>query len=78
MPPSVEFKILFFFRKYFLVFNLVLVLLLSSHAKCALSDPGHVPVPESRIDFSDTSSLQNREDDWTICQVLEKKAENEF
>jgi len=54
-----------------IVFNLVLVLLLSSHAKCALSDPGHVPVPESRIDFSDTSSLQNREDDWTICQRCE-------
>ena len=46
-----------------------MILLISSHAKCALSDPGHVPVPEARIDFSDTNSLQTREDDWTVCQV---------
>lgn len=53
------------------VFNIVLILLISSHAKCALTDPGHVPVPEARIDFSDTNSLQAREDDWTVCQRCE-------
>lgn len=53
------------------LFNVVLILLISSHAKCALSDPGHVPVPEARIDFSDTNSLQTREDDWTVCQRCE-------
>jgi ribosomal protein L40E len=53
------------------VFNGALILLIYSHLKCSLSDPGHVPVPEARIDFSDTNLLQQREDDWTICQRCE-------
>ena len=53
-----------------IVFNCALVMVLLSHAKATLSDPGYVPLPEARIDFSDRDALQGREDDWTICQVL--------
>ena len=51
------------------VFNVGLALVLISHARASLSDPGRVPMPEARIDFSDRDALQDREDNWTICQV---------
>ena len=34
-----------------------------------LNDPGYVPVPDVKIDFSDTGSRKVRDDDWTVCQV---------
>ena len=52
-----------------IVFNVAIVMILLSHAKATLSDPGYVPLPEARIDFSDRDALQGRVDDWTICQV---------
>lgn len=53
------------------IFNLGLILILVSHARASLSDPGRVPLPDARIDFSDRDSLQDREDHWTICQRCE-------
>jgi len=53
-----------------IVFNVGVGLIIISHAKAALSDPGHVPLPDARIDFSDRDSLQEREDNWTICQGI--------
>jgi ribosomal protein L40E len=53
------------------IFNLGVGLIVISHAKAALTDPGHVPLPDARIDFSDRDSLQEREDNWTICQRCE-------
>jgi len=54
-----------------IVFNVAIVMILLSHAKATLSDPGYVPLPEARIDFSDRDALQGRVDDWTICQRCE-------
>lgn len=34
-----------------------------------ITDPGYVPVPDVKIDFSDTGSRKIRDDDWTVCQV---------
>ena len=35
-----------------------------------ITDPGYVPVPDVKIDFSDTGSRKIRDDDWTVCQVI--------
>jgi len=51
----------------FAVFSLGLV---ASHIQCMITDPGYVPVPDVKIDFSDTGSRKIRDDDWTVCQVL--------
>lgn len=59
-----------------IIFNLSLAMVLISHAKATLSDPGYVPLPEARIDFSDRDSLQGRDDDWSICQVVRKTLAN--
>lgn len=60
-------------------FNTLLLLLLMSHLKAACSDPGVVPLPQSRMDFSDihtgSGSGANDEcderDEWTVCTRCE-------
>ena len=59
-------------------FNLVVVLLLTSHARAVFSDPGIVPLPAHPIDFSDNhiadgkhSAIPPPDDDWTICTRCE-------
>jgi len=52
------------------LFNTVIFLLFLSHARAVLSDPGIVPLPKHRIDFSDSHSEGGRiapKEDWTIC-----------
>jgi len=58
-----------------LSFNTVVFLLLMAHARAVFSDPGVVPLPAHRVDFSDvhtanaaTNGGQDPPDeDWTIC-----------
>jgi len=49
------------------VFNTIIFLLILSHARAMLSDPGIVPYPESRIDFSDLHSDGCSDDGWSVC-----------
>ena len=60
---------------HIVVFNVIIILLFTSHSRAVFSDPGIVPLPSNRIDFSDlhskssdeTSALQPPDEDWTIC-----------
>ena len=60
---------------HIMVFNIIIILLFISHFRAVLSDPGIVPLPSNRIDFSDLHSKSNEElsasqppdEDWTIC-----------
>nr|XP_025967324.1 palmitoyltransferase ZDHHC3-like isoform X2 [Dromaius novaehollandiae] len=53
-------------------FNLVVLLLLASHGRAVLADPGVVPLPATAIDFSDLRSGAPRSDeDWTVCNRCE-------
>lgn len=60
-----------------LLFNSLALLLAISHLKASFSDPGVVPLPQSRVDFSDmhTEGQENKFDDdkknWTVCRVCE-------
>ena len=38
------------------VFNIIVFLLFMSHTRAVFSDPGIVPLPQHRIDFSDLHS----------------------
>jgi len=62
------------------IFNILLFLLLYSHSKAMTADPGIVPLPATRIDFSDLRSAVHRSgsdsdvsqrsfvgEDWTVC-----------
>jgi len=50
------------------VFNTVVFLAVLSHLRAVLSDPGVVPLPTARIDFSDVhSGPQSDEGEKTIC-----------
>ncbi|CBY32299.1 unnamed protein product [Oikopleura dioica] len=62
LPTALTFCIIF------AVFSLGLV---ASHIQCMITDPGYVPVPDVKIDFSDTGSRKIRDDDWTVCQRCE-------
>jgi palmitoyltransferase ZDHHC3/7/25 len=44
-----------------------------SHLKAVFLDPGHVPLPTTRLDFSDIHSDKNgyEKDDWTVCTRCE-------
>ncbi|XP_026684709.1 palmitoyltransferase ZDHHC3 isoform X2 [Diaphorina citri] len=59
-----------------LIFNTLVFLLSYAHFKAMLSDPGAVPLPKTRVDFSDihtgelSAMLQNK-DDWTVCTRCE-------
>lgn len=58
-----------------LAFNVVVLLLTISHLKAVCSDPGVVPLPQSRMDFSDmhTENAEGKPgdcdeiDNWTVC-----------
>ncbi|XP_012257947.2 palmitoyltransferase ZDHHC3-A [Athalia rosae] len=57
-------------------FNTVVLLLVMSHLKAVCSDPGVVPLPQTRMDFSDIHTGGNRDDfderdDWTVCTRCE-------
>lgn len=47
-------------------------MLTMAHLKAVLSDPGKVPLPQSRLDFSDLHSLQTSKktdmerEEWTV------------
>jgi hypothetical protein len=43
-----------------------------------ITDPGYVPVPEVKIDFSDTGSRKIRDDDWTVCPVDNRQRFHRF
>jgi len=58
------------------IFNTLVFLLVFSHFKASFSDPGHVPIPEVSVDFSETrrSSRKKRgksNDEWTTCKYCE-------
>jgi len=56
-------------------FNTIVFLLFISHGKAVFSDPGIVPLPQHRIDFSDDhgggGSVTAPREDWTICTKCE-------
>lgn len=55
-------------------FNSVVFLLVMSHLKAVLSDPGTVPLPQSRLDFSDLHSNHkngHEKEEWTVCSRCE-------
>ncbi len=57
-----------------LLFNVVVFLLLMAHSRAVFSDPGVVPLPQHRVDFSDAHSgkdLDPPQEDWTICTKCE-------
>ena len=59
------------------IFNTVILLLTMSHLKAVLSDPGLVPLPQIRMDFSDMHAGSSEgedydeRDDWTVCTKCE-------
>ncbi|XP_076323475.1 DNZDHHC/NEW1 zinc finger protein 11 isoform X2 [Tachypleus tridentatus] len=57
-----------------LVFNIILFLLLMSHMRAVISDPGAVPLPENSLDFSDVHAGNKtllEKEDWTVCSRCE-------
>lgn len=59
-----------------LIFNFLLFLIIYSHLKASLGDPGCVPFPEVAVDFSEArrSSRKRKDvtnDDWTMCKFCE-------
>ncbi|KAM7354159.1 DNZDHHC/NEW1 zinc finger protein 11 [Cochliomyia hominivorax] len=59
------------------LFNTVVFLLGLSHLKAVLSDPGTVPLPANRLDFSDLHTVGknngtgNGHNEWTVCTRCE-------
>jgi len=67
---------------HIIAFNVIVLMLFTSHARAVFSDPGIVPLPSNRIDFSDLHSSneageplqgtqQPPDEDWTICTRCE-------
>lgn len=60
-------------------FNTIVFMLFMAHTRAVFSDPGIVPLPPHRIDFSDLHSKSKEElqaqpppdEDWTICTRCE-------
>lgn len=47
-----------------------------AHLKAAFCDPGTVPLPQNRLDFSDLHARKNSyydddDEDWTVCTRCE-------
>lgn len=45
-----------------------------AHLKAVLSDPGTVPLPQSRLDFSDLHANDQddkNQEEWTVCTRCE-------
>lgn len=60
------------------LFNTLVLLLVMSHMKAICSDPGVVPLPQTRMDFSDIHSAGSggsddceERDDWSVCTRCE-------
>ncbi|KAL1139787.1 hypothetical protein AAG570_006764 [Ranatra chinensis] len=57
------------------LFNTVIFLVSFSHLRAMCSDPGAVPLPQTRMDFSDIHSGSNaallQNEDWTVCTRCE-------
>lgn len=57
------------------LFNTIVLLLFMAHGRAVFSDPGIVPLPQNRIDFSDDhgggGSSTSPGEDWTICTKCE-------
>ncbi|CAG7674134.1 unnamed protein product [Allacma fusca] len=59
---------------HLVVFNIIIGFLSAAHMRAVLSDPGIVPLPQSRIDFSDYHAKERSEEgegNWTICNRCE-------
>lgn len=55
-------------------FNTLIFLMVMAHLKAVFCDPGTVPLPQNRLDFSDLHSKKNRysdDDEWTVCTRCE-------
>ncbi|TDG48620.1 hypothetical protein AWZ03_004949 [Drosophila navojoa] len=53
------------------LYNTVIFLLGMSHWRAAFSDPGFVPLPTKRLDFSDLHSGADQGGEWTLCTLCE-------
>ncbi|XP_050502313.1 palmitoyltransferase ZDHHC3 isoform X2 [Diabrotica virgifera virgifera] len=54
------------------MFNTIIFFLIISHIKAVVTDPGTVPLPQGRIDFSDMHSDSGCEFvNWTVCARCE-------
>lgn len=70
--PPLPFSI--FAPIHVLLFNSIVFLLAIAHMKAVLSDPGTVPLPQNRLDFSNIHSNDRggggddfEREDWTVC-----------
>ncbi|XP_037779675.1 palmitoyltransferase ZDHHC3-like [Penaeus monodon] len=54
-----------------LLFNTLVFMTLMAHVRAVFSDPGIVPLPQSRLDFSDMHAGGEKSDDWTVCARCE-------
>uniref|UniRef100_A0A7G3AUZ5 Palmitoyltransferase n=1 Tax=Lutzomyia longipalpis TaxID=7200 RepID=A0A7G3AUZ5_LUTLO len=57
-----------------ILFNTIVFLLAMSHLRAVLSDPGIVPLPQNRLDFSDIHTTEKGEmekEEWTVCTRCE-------
>lgn len=57
-----------------ILFNLIIILLIIAHVKAVCSDPGIVPLPQNKVDFSDMHSGSADHDidtNWTVCARCE-------
>lgn len=55
------------------LFNSLILLLILSHMRAMCSDPGVVPLPQAKMDFSDIYAGKEplTQDDWTVCTRCE-------
>lgn len=59
-----------------ILFNTIVFLLAMAHLKAVFCDPGHVPLPRTRLDFSDLHANKkyfqsDDEEEWTVCSRCE-------
>ena len=55
-------------------FNSIILLLAMSHLRAVFSDPGIVPLPQSKLDFSELHTGLQKErskEEWTVCARCE-------
>ncbi|XP_065206706.1 palmitoyltransferase ZDHHC7-like [Planococcus citri] len=56
------------------LFNSLILLLTLSHFRAMCSDPGVIPLPQTKMDFSDIYAASKEplnQDDWTVCTRCE-------
>ncbi|KAK6620157.1 hypothetical protein RUM43_011769 [Polyplax serrata] len=57
-----------------ILFNVIILLLIVAHVKAVCSDPGIVPLPQNKVDFSDIhsgSADHEVDNNWTVCARCE-------